>query len=71
MDQLGEKEREGIKKLSDVRLTSHLAKAGVDPEELEGMDRPVMLDRWARIRASGDPNAPTSGGSRSRPFSMT
>ena len=53
MDKLGAKELENLKKLSDVRLLSNLAKAGVSQDELDTMDRSVMLNRWAEFIVAG------------------
>ena len=58
MDRLETKEQEKIRKMSDVRLTSHLVKAGVSAEEMETMDRPSMMERWAKIVASGGDKVP-------------
>jgi hypothetical protein len=53
MDQLGQKEQEKIRKMSDKRLVSLLVQAGVDPDELETMDRNTMIDRWAKVAITG------------------
>ena len=53
MDQLGQKEQEKIRKMSDKRIISLLIQAGVDPDELETMDRNTMIDRWAKLLATG------------------
>ena len=49
MDKLGPKEQEAIRKLSDVRLVANLTKAGLNQDELEAMDRPAMLSKWAEL----------------------
>lgn len=54
MDQLSQKEQEKIRKMSDKRVGSLLIQAGVDPDELETMDRNSMIDRWAQLVAAGD-----------------
>ena len=53
MDQLGQKEQEKIRKMSDKRLVSLLSQAGVDSDEVEVMDRNAMIDRWAKLVAAG------------------
>ena len=53
MEKLSVKEQENIRKLSDVRLVSNLVKAGLSQDELETMDRPTMLSRWAELVVAG------------------
>ena len=53
MEKLNAKELENSKKLSDIRLVSNLAKAGVRQDELDTMDRSAMLNRWAEFVAAG------------------
>ena len=53
MEKLNPKELENLKKLSDVRLVSDLVKAGVSQDELDTMDRPTMLNRWAELVVAG------------------
>ena len=52
-EKLNAKELENLKKLSDIRLASNLAKAGVSQDELDTMDRSAMLNRWAKFVAAG------------------
>jgi hypothetical protein len=61
MEQLPTKEQEKIRKMSDVRLTSSLTKAGVTTDELEAMNRSQMIERWAKIAATGGISTPPSG----------
>ena len=49
MDQLDKKEQEKIWKMSDTRLISLLSRAGVNPDDIDGMDRPAMIDTWAKL----------------------
>ena len=51
MDLLDKKKQEKIRKMSDTRLNCMLSRAGVDPDEVEVMDRPKMIDAWAKLVA--------------------
>ena len=51
MEKLNAKELENLKKFSDIRLVSNLAKAGVSQDELDTMD--TMLNRWAELVVAG------------------
>ena len=53
MEKLGPKEQEGIQKFSDVRLVANLTKASLNQNELEVMDRPTMLNEWAKLVVAG------------------
>ena len=53
MEKLEKTKQAEIKKLSDKRLISKLTPAGCLPEEIEGMDRPAMLEKWAEIVHAG------------------
>jgi len=53
MEKLDKTRQSELKKLSDKRLISELTQAGCTPEELESMDRPAMLDRWAEMVHAG------------------
>ena len=53
MEKLNAKELENLKKLSDDRLVSNLANAGVSQDELDTMDRSAMLNRWAELVVVG------------------
>jgi hypothetical protein len=61
MDQLGQREQEKIRKMTDTRLVSSLVKAGVNSDEIEAMDRTAMLDRWATIVAAGGDKGNAAG----------
>ena len=52
MEKLTSKELENLK-MSDTRLVSNLTKAGVSQDELDTMDRPAMLNRWAELLVAG------------------
>ena len=54
MERLEQAKQAEIKKMSTVKLTSRLLKAGVSAEEMETMDRPAMLERWAELVATGN-----------------
>jgi len=43
--------------MSDKRLNSSLSRVGVDLDELEGMDRNTMIDRWTKIVVAGGDKA--------------
>jgi hypothetical protein len=60
MDKLSTKEQDNIKKMSDSRLISCLSRAGVSPDDIELMDRPTMIDRWARLVLSGADKGPAA-----------
>ena len=49
MEKLNAKKLKNSKKLSDIRLVSNLAKAGVSQDELDTMDRSARLNRWAEL----------------------
>ena len=49
MDKLEKTGQAEIHKISDVRLQSKLAQAGLTVEALESMDRATMLDRIAEL----------------------
>ena len=49
MEKLDKTKQSELKKLSDKRLISKLTQAGCTQEELESMDRPAMLERWAEM----------------------
>ena len=53
MNTLPQKEQHKIRNITDMRLLSWLSRSGVDFDEVEGMDRPRMIDAWAEIVASG------------------
>ena len=41
--------------MSDARLVNSLTKAGVSADEIETMNRPTMIERWAKlVAASGE-----------------
>jgi len=50
MDQLSQKEQERIRKMSDKRLSSSLSRAGVDLDEIEGMDINTMIDMTGGLK---------------------
>ena len=49
MDLLGQNEQEKIRKMSEKRLISLLTRAGIDPDEIDAMDRNTMIERWAKL----------------------
>jgi transposase InsO family protein len=53
MDKLSETQRADIKKMSTVRLTSKLMTAGMADEEIESLDRPGLIEAWARMIVAG------------------
>jgi len=59
MDKLEKTRQAEIRKMSDVRLQSKLAQAGISIEALEGMDRLAMLDKYAELVLAG--KEPVSG----------
>ena len=71
MDQLGQKEQEKIRKMSDKRLVSLLSQAGVDSDEVEVMDRNAMIDRWAKLVAAGGGKTPKAGGGAAAARALT
>jgi len=46
--------------MSDKRLNSSLSRAGVNLDEIEGMDRNTMIDRWAKLLVAGGDKAATA-----------
>ena len=60
MDELSTKDQDRIKKMSDTRLVSCLSRADVNPDDIESMDRPTMIDRWARLVLSGADKGPAA-----------
>ena len=59
MEKLEKTRQAEIRKMSDVRLQSKLAQAGISIEALEGMDRLAMLDKYAELVLAG--KEPVSG----------
>ena len=53
MEKLNAKELENLEKLSDIRLVFNSAEAGVSQDELDTMDRSVMLYRWVELIVAG------------------
>ena len=53
MEQLNAKQQEKITKMLDARLVSSLTKAGVSADEIEAMNRPTMIERWAKLVVAG------------------
>jgi hypothetical protein len=45
MEKLSAEQRADIKKMSTTRLTAKLVKAGFDEEEVEGLDRPQLMEK--------------------------
>jgi hypothetical protein len=67
MDTLPQKEQDKIRKMSDMRIVALLTRAGVDPDEMESMDRPKMIDAWAKILAvGGDKSSAAVGGATAK-----
>jgi hypothetical protein len=64
---LPQKEQDKIRKLSDMRIVALLIQAGVDPDEMESMDRPKIIDARAKIVAvGGDKSSAAVGGGTSK-----
>jgi hypothetical protein len=61
MDQLSQKEQEKIRKMSDTRLVTSLTRAGIDPDEIEAMERTALIDRWAKLVAEGHGQGSAAG----------
>jgi hypothetical protein len=61
MDQLSQKEQEKIRKMSDTRLVTSLTRAGIDPDEIEAMERTALVDRWAKLVAEGHGQGSAAG----------
>ena len=53
MDKITAEQQAAIKKMSDVRLISKLANAGVVAEKIEKMDRLALINAWAELVATG------------------
>jgi len=49
MDKLEKAKRAELRKMSDVRLIGKLTQAGFNPEDMEGMDRETLLNRYAEV----------------------
>ena len=62
MNLLDQKEQEKIRKMSEKRLISLLTRAGIDPDELEAMDRNIMIERWAKLVSVGGDKPPSTEG---------
>jgi hypothetical protein len=58
MKQLPPKEQDKIRKMSDVRLTSCLTRAGITPEELEAMNGSQFIEQWAQVVATAGVSTP-------------
>jgi hypothetical protein len=59
MEHLEGKQRDAIKKMSTVRLTGLLLRAGVKVEDLETLYRGQLMDAWAELVAAGKDVSPT------------
>ena len=53
MDELSQSQVESIKKLSTSRLITKLSRVGYSEEDIEKMDREMMLETWAQCVAQG------------------
>ena len=53
MDSLPEQQRELIQKMSDERLKQKLSKAGMPAAAISALTRPLLLEAWAELVASG------------------
>jgi len=53
MDKITAEQQAAIKNMSDVRLISKLANAGVAAEKIEKMDRSALINAWAELVATG------------------
>jgi hypothetical protein len=49
MDKLEKAKQAELRKMSDVRLIGKLTQAGFNPEDMEGMDRETLLNRYAEV----------------------
>src|ERR1043165_626726 len=58
MDELTWEKQADIRKTSTERLKMYLHKAGVDEELVLAMDRPQLLEEWARVVAIGQESEP-------------
>ena len=52
MDELSEQQRTNIRKMSHDRLRSKLTQAGYNPEVLAQLERPVLIQEWAKVVAA-------------------
>ena len=53
MDQVTEKQKEDIKKMSTSRLQLKLSRAGYSDEEVESFDRQACMEKWADLVVRG------------------
>ena len=53
MDKLSESKRAEVKKMSDARLMSKLMQAGYSADQVEAMNREVLMSTWAEIVVTG------------------
>ena len=53
MDKLSESKRAEVKKMSDTRLISKLINAGCSADQVEAMNREMLMSTWAEIVAAG------------------
>lgn len=60
MDKLTPEQQAEIKKMSSTRIVTRLAKAGYSEEQVEGLDRPKLLDLWAECVQAGESKPATS-----------
>jgi len=51
MDRLSEQQRAAIVKASDTRLRSRLVQAGYQSRDVEGLERPRLIDMMAAVIA--------------------
>jgi len=47
MEKLSAEQRADLKKMSTTRLAAKLLEAGFDEEEIEGLDRAQLMEKWA------------------------
>jgi len=55
LEKLPESKRADVKKMSDARLISKLTQAGIPIEQVEQMDRPTLLESYAKFVLEGGP----------------
>jgi len=52
MDRLGEQQRSALAKASDTRLRARLAQAGYQSRDVEGLERPRLIEMMAAVIAA-------------------
>ena len=60
MDKLSEEKQKDIRKMSNERLVMRLIRVGYSDEEIEGLDRPKLMELWAECVATGKDKTPVA-----------